>query len=123
ASPTNQPLAASSSISLDAFERLPTLFFKRWIRIELREPPGLSRGTKKHDKSSPSIFASIRWASHCGAEKNHLCPVSRYSSPHAETPARSASVVLKRRSEPPCFSVMPIPIRTPSFRSNGTGRG
>ena len=60
---------------------------------------------------SPAICASIRKASHIGADMNHLWPVSRYSP----SPAGSADVVLARTSVPPCFSVMPMPMVTPAF--------
>ena len=51
-----------------------------------------------------------------GAEQNHLCPVTRYSR---DPPMRSARVTFARTSDPPCFSVMPMPTSTPDFSSAG----
>ncbi len=50
--------------------------------------------------------AKTRKASHIGADMNHLCPCRR----NVPSPAGSARVTLVRRSEPPWFSVMPMPI-------------
>ena len=74
-SPIDAPHVSTSSTSLDAFERSPSLSFKRWMRIGLRVPSGSHRGTRKHD-SPCGAWASIRNASDIGAEQNHLCPVS-----------------------------------------------
>ena len=68
--------APSNSTSADAFERLPSLSFSRLIRTALRVPSGRTRGSRKHVIPA-SACASTRWASHCGAEKNHLWPVIR----------------------------------------------
>ena len=54
------------------------------MRIPLRVPSGSRRGMKKQDRPVP-LCASTRCASHCGAEKNHLCPVMRYE-PSARAP-------------------------------------
>ena len=81
-------------------------------------PSGSRRGMKKQDRPR-SVCASTRCASHCGAEKNHLWPVMRYE-PSAE---RTARVVLARTSEPPCFSVIPMPMRPPRLCSKGMSRG
>ena len=43
--------------------------------------------------------------SNTGWVQNHLWPVSSYKP----SPIGSAPVVLARRSEPPCFSVMTMP--------------
>ena len=50
-----------------------------------------------------------------GAEKNHLCPVIAKRWPQASVPSGMARVVLARTSEPPCFSVMPMPMVTPGL--------
>ena len=55
-----------------------------------------------------------------GAEQNHLCPVSSYSP---STPVDCARVVLARTSEPPCFSVMAIPLSALVFSGSGTSAG
>ena len=44
------PSAPSSSISLDAFERSPSLSLSRSMRKPLREPSGSTRGRRKHDR-------------------------------------------------------------------------
>ena len=121
-SPTIVPRARSSSISLDAFERLPSLSFSRWILKALRVPSSITRGTRKQERP-PGAWASTRKASHMGAEQNHLWPVIRCSAPAPERPTGSARVVLARTSEPPCFSVMAMPISTPRFSAGGLSPG
>ena len=61
---------------VDAFERLPNLSFRRWMKKRLRVPSGSERGTKKQ-VTPLGVRASVRNASLIGAEQNHLCPVSR----------------------------------------------
>src|SRR5713226_551317 len=85
----------------------------------LRSPDGVQRGKKKQDRPF-CAWARIRNASHIGPEQNHLCPVMRNS---LDWPRRSARVVLARTSEPPCFSVIPIPTNTPDFSPAGRNRG
>ncbi len=116
-SPTRNAQASSNSTSLDAFDQSPSLSFRRWIRSALRVPSGRQRGSRKQVMPR-SACASTRKASHMGAEKNHLWPTSSQVSP-----LRWARVVLVRTSEPPCFSVMPMPKVTPAFCSAGTKRG
>ena len=79
----------------------------------MRSPSGSTRGTKKQ-LDPDSVFARTRKASLIGAEQNHLCPVSRCTSPSG-----TATVVLARTSEPPCFSVMPMPIVAPDLVARG----
>ena len=57
-----------------------------------------------------------------GAEKNHLWPRKLYSPPRPPAPTGVAKVVLARTSEPPCFSVMPMPIQMDFFWAKGTSR-
>src|SRR6185312_2290187 len=82
-------------------------------------PVGLQRGMKKHE-SPFSACARTRKASHIGAEMNHLCPLIRYAR---DLPSLCARVTLARTSETPCFSVIPIPRRTPAFPCGGMNRG
>jgi len=70
-SPMSVASACSYSTSLEAFERLPSLSFRRWNRSPLRVPSSRSRGIRKHD-SPPGACASTRNASDIGAEQNHL---------------------------------------------------
>ena len=58
-----------------------------------------------------------------GAEKNHLWPTSVKRWPQASVPSGVACVVLARRSEPPCFSVMPMPMVRPRFLENSFSSG
>ncbi len=111
-SPTNQALAASNSTSELALALLPNLSFKRCTSMALIEPSGKTLGIKKQDRPA-GVCAKIKNASHIGAEKNHLWPVILYFAPQASEPSCTAIVVLALTSEPPCFSVMPIPIVTP----------
>ena len=63
---------------------------------------------------SPSgACASTRNTSFIGAEVNHLCPCRVYSP--STDGRRRASVTLARTSEPPCFSVIPMPASAPAF--------
>ena len=68
-------------------------------------------------------WANTRKASHMGAEKNHLWPVRRKRWPQPSLPSGTACVVLARTSEPPCFSVMPMPMVTPVFSENSLSAG
>jgi hypothetical protein len=119
-SPTRRPRTPAISISLDAFDRSPSLSFSRWMRIGLRDPSGHQRGTQKQVRP-PAAWPSIRKASDIGAEQNHLCPVRRYVP--AVWSSASALVVLARTSEPPCFSVRAMPQVMPSLRSAGPSVG
>src|SRR5579883_665238 len=109
-------MAPSSSISLEALDRLPSLSLSRCRWTGLGEPSGRHLGTRKHDRPRPA-WASISQASLIGAEQNHLWPVST----HPPSPG-TALVVLARTSEPPCFSVMPIPARAPRLSHTGAER-
>ena len=122
-SPTSTPQAFLNSTSLLELDRLPTLSFSRWMCTAFLPPSGRQRGTKKHEEPCSSVLASTRWPSHIGAEKNHLWPVMRNSSPQGPAPAGTARVVLVRTSLPPCFSVMPMPTVMPGFIAPGTWRG
>ncbi len=118
-SPTRRAHVPSNSTSPDAFDRLPSLSFSRWIANTLCVPSSSTRGTRKQVRPSfpeGDACASTRNPSDIGAEQNHLCPVSRYS------PAASsgfAAVVFARTSLPPCFSVIPMPNSTPPFCAAG----
>ena len=87
-SPTSQAWVPSNSTSELALAWLPSLCFRRWMCSGLTVPSGRQRGRKKQLRPpaeapvpKPSVpvcaWASTRNASHMGAEKNHLCPVSR----------------------------------------------
>ena len=121
-SPTITAQAPRSSISLEAFERLPSFSLSRWMWKRLRSPSGVQRGSRKHE-SPPSDWARIRKASHIGAEQNHLWPVTSYSAPGPPPFSGAATVVFARTSEPPCFSVIDIPQSAPALSGAGTIRG
>ena len=90
-SPRRHPTVPSNSISLEAFDRLPSLSLSRWMANGLRLPSSRMRGTRKQLRPA-SVCASTRNASDIGAEQNHLWPVSRYRP----SPAGTARVVLAR---------------------------
>src|SRR5207247_2355716 len=119
-SPTIRAQVRSSSTSLEALERLPSLSFRRWMWNRFRVPSGRKRGRRKHE-SPLSACARTRKASDMGAEQNHLWPVSSYSAPGPRPASATARVVLARTSEPPCFSVIAIPQR-PMARGAELGR-
>jgi hypothetical protein len=118
------PHAPLYSTSDDALEWSPSLSLRRMtMKPLLREPSGNHRGTRKHDRPS-GVFASVRNASHIGADVNHLWPVSEYGAPGPVLcVSGAATVVLERTSEPPCFSVMDMPTVQPRFSHAGTSRG
>src|ERR1700726_892652 len=58
-----------------------------------------------------------------GAEQNHLWPVISYSPPAPPPLSAHARVVLARTSEPPCFSVIAIPVIALPFSVAGIRRG
>jgi hypothetical protein len=109
--PTSQATVPSNSGSEEALDRLPSLSFNRWMRKVLRAPSGRTRGTRKQE-SPPGAWASTRNTSHIGADVNHLCPRSVWTPGSA---VGVAAVVLVRTSEPPCFSVIPMPASSPRF--------
>src|SRR3954447_14025544 len=113
-SPTSHATVPSNSGSLLALDRLPSLSLRRWIRNVLRVPSGRMRGTRKHD-SPAGAWARTRKTSHIGALVNHLCP----RSDQVPSALAVAVVVLARTSEPPCFSVIPIPASSPDLASGG----
>ncbi len=117
--PTSRAYAPWNSTSDDAFDRFPSLSFRRWMWNAFRVPSGLHRGSRKHD-SPPGAWARTRNASHMGAEQNHFAPWSSYSP---AWPTGSARVVLARTSEPPCRSVMAIPESAPAFSVTGAAAG
>ena len=117
-SPNSRPQVPSNSTSLEAFDLLPSLSLRRWMRKVLRVPSSSTRGTRKQ-LSPPGACASTRKPSDIGAEQNHLCPVISYSSAARGT----ARVVFARTSEPPCFSVMAMPDSRPRLPSGGRSPG
>ena len=62
----------SSSISLDAFERLPSLSFSRWMRNTFRDSVGQHARHDEAAESAAAAWASTRNASLIGALQNHL---------------------------------------------------
>mmetsp|Transcript_16506 Transcript_16506/g.42350 ORF Transcript_16506/g.42350 Transcript_16506/m.42350 type:complete len:221 (+) Transcript_16506:788-1450(+) len=124
--PSMTPHAFEYSTSLDAFDRSPILSLSRITRRPaLRVPSGSHRGTKKHETPSSPVCARVRNASDMGALVNHLCPTSVYCWPGPLRPACTgvATVVFALTSEPPCFSVIDIPMVAPTFELTGTSRG
>ncbi len=117
--PTRCAHAPQNSTSLEALAQSPSLSFSRIRRKSLRRPQGSRRGIRKQLRP-PGACASTSQPSDIGAEKNHLWPTSRYSPSVANAVAR---VVLLRTSEPPCFSVMPMPRVMPALSLTGTSRG
>ena len=75
-SPTSQPSAPRYSISLEAFDLLPHLSFRRWISRRLREPSGSQPGSRKQLRPR-SVWARVTKTSLWGTEKNHLWPSIR----------------------------------------------
>ena len=121
-SPTMRAQVPASSISLDAFDRSPSLSLSRWMRNTLGVPSGCQRGVRKQLRP-PGAWASMRKASLIGAEQNHLCPVSRYSPPGPPPATGAAVVVFALTSDPPCFSVIAMPHVSPALSPGGANVG
>jgi len=90
--------------------------------MALRVPSGRTRGRKKQLRPA-GARASTRNASLIGADRNHLWPVIRKRGPQWSSPSGTASLVLARTSEPPCFSVMPMPMVKALFSRQGLSAG
>ena len=118
-SPSRWASVPSSSSSLEALERLPSLSLSRTTSSRLRLPSGSTRGTTKQ-VTPASVWASTRNTSFIGAEVNHLCPWRVYSP---SVDVGTARVTLARTSEPPCFSVMPMPASAPRLPATGRSPG
>ena len=73
--PTIHASAPRSSTSLEAFDVLPIFRLRRWICIGFFVPSGHHRGMRKQERP-PGACASVRNASHIGAETKYLCPTS-----------------------------------------------
>ena len=118
-SPSRCAQVPLNSSSQEALERLPSLSLRRTTSSRLRSPDGNTRGTTKQVTPSGAC-ASTRNMSFIGAEVNHLWPCRVYSPC---TDVGRASVWLVRTSEPPCFSVIPMPARAPAFSASGRRPG
>ena len=114
------PACRSNSTSLEALERLPSLSLSRWIESRCARRRAASAAAES--RTARRACASTRNASHIGAEQNHLWPVERVARP-APRRRRRRAVVFARTSEPPCFSVIPMPISAPGLSRPGAGRG
>ena len=97
--------ASASSTSADATARVPSLSFRRRMRMPLREPSRRSRNTRnvampRALSGAPSGFASTTHACPLAFDANHLNPLSRQASPSGVAVVSSSA-----RSEPPVRSV------------------
>ena len=72
--PMRQPNAPRHSVSDEALETLPILRFSRTNSMPFLAPSGNQRGLRKH-VSPAGVCASVRNASHIGAETKNLWPV------------------------------------------------
>ncbi len=110
ASPTGSAQASANSTSLVALDRSPILSLRCWIQKLFFDPSGFQRGRKKQVRpSGPRAVA--RNTSAIVPDTNHLWPVSKY----APSPSGTATVLLARTSDPPCFSVRAMPAVIPRF--------
>src|SRR3546814_5947199 len=75
--------ACMNSTSPEALLQSPSLSFNRISAKAFFVPSGSRRGSRKQ-LSPPGACASTRNPSDIGAEKNHLCPTSAYSSPPSD---------------------------------------
>ena len=69
-----RPSAPRHSVSLEALETLPILRFSRTNSMPFLVPSGSQRGARKQ-VSPAGVCASVRKASHIGAETKNLWPV------------------------------------------------
>ena len=103
----------------DAFDRLPSLSFSRLIadaRCACR--PARQRGSRKHDEPAR---AALRQHQVRIALRRREEPLVAGDAPALAVAARAPrACVFARTSEPPCFSVMPMPSSAPRFSSIGS---
>ncbi len=121
-SPMAQACAPANSTSEEAFERLPSLSFRRWKCRPFTLPSGRKRGIRKQ-VSPPAACASTRKASRHGRGHEPLVAGDDVFGARPRLPTGSAVVVAARTSVPPCFSVMPMPIVTALFFAAGAKLG
>ena len=81
------------------------------MRIGLRVPSGSQRGTRKHD--SPRGLRERQERVRHRRRAEPFVAGQRVARPSPGR--RPARVVLARTSEPPCFSVIAIPMVAPAF--------
>ena len=109
ASPTSQAVAPWNSTSLLALAWLPSLCFRRWMASALTRPSGSQRGRKKQLSPARPLRQHQEGVAHRRREEPLVAGDGVTRSPQASRPSATARVVLARTSEPPCFSVMPMP--------------
>ena len=115
-SPRSVPHAPSSSISLDALERLPSLSLSRSMRMALRVPSGRQRGTAKQDSPAGGLGEHQEQVAH-RRRAEPLVPGEDVAAVGG-----AARVVLARTSLPPCFSVIAMPASAPRLPAAGSSR-
>ena len=105
-SPSRRAQVPSSSTSAEALDRLPSLSFSRCsrnvLRVAVRQHPRHARSRSARRAPGPA-----RGTRRTSAPSRTTCARSAGSSPSGRR--GTARVVLARTSEPPCFSVIPIP--------------
>ena len=97
----------------------PSLSFRRWMRTPLSVAIGRERGSRKQLRPPSRLRQHQVGIAHRRREE----PLVADQLVAAVGLARRARVVFARTSEPPCFSVMPMPIVLPAFCAAGTLRG
>ena len=109
-SPTSQPVVPSNSTSLEALDRSPSLSLSRCSAEHV------ARAVGQHARDEEAGDALVELGQHQeqvahrrGGEP--LVPGQRVAAVGPGT----ARVVLARTSEPPCFSVMPMPAISPAL--------
>ena len=110
----------SNSTSLEAFERLPSLSFRRWKWSALTVSSGRKRGTRKHDRPPGRLREDEEAVAH---RRGHepLVAGDAVGAP-LPSPSGSARVVLARTSVPPWRSVIPMPMVAADFLASGRKR-
>ena len=116
-SPTRRAQVPSNSTSLEAFDRLPSLSLSRWIANDVAAcRPASTRGTRKQVRPP----GRLREHQEAVAHRRRTEPlVAGERRTRRRRPAARAVVVLARTSQPPCFSVMPMPKSAPAFSAAG----
>ena len=109
-SPTRHATAPSSSISAEAFDRLPSLSLSRCSRTRVAGAVGQHPGQQEAGEPPGRLREHEERVRHRGGAEPLVAgePV-RPAPSWSAAAARTARVVPARTSEPPCFSVIAIP--------------
>ena len=121
-SPMAQACAPANSTSEDAFERLPSLSFRRWKCRRVHAAVGQEARHQETGESACGLGQHQEGVRHRRGHEPLVAGDDVFGA-RAALPTGSAFVVVARTSVPPCFSVMPMPMVTALFFAAGAKLG